>query len=134
MEKLAPRVIRKLQSVETRRNDRDLRVLRWAGLRLQSWSCGSRNYLALAKLPKKSGEKNTGLDETHDVIPDYWISMLFFAVFADNAIRWLDGQDTAYWFWLLSGKGETVAIFGVLSVLNPFFDWFRVGRALTEPD
>ncbi len=60
--------------------------------------------------------------------------MLFFAVFADNAIRWLDGQDTAYWFWLLSGKGETVAIFGVLSVLNPFFDWFRVGRALTEPD
>jgi len=75
-------------------------------------------YLTLSGLTERSEEKDVGVDEAHDLIPHYWISMLFFAVFADNAVRWLEGTDTAYWFWLFSGRGETLAIFGVLSVPN----------------
>ncbi len=44
--------------------------------------------------------------------------MLFFVVFADNAVRWLEGREDAYWFWLFSGDGKALAIFGSLSVLS----------------
>jgi hypothetical protein len=53
--------------------------------------------------------------------------MLFFVVFADNAVRWNEGTEEAYWFWLLSGTGEAVTIFGALSMLNLFVYWSRIG-------
>ncbi len=99
-----------------------------------AYICVGFVYLTLARLTERAEQKGASVDETPHLIPYYWISMLFFAVFADNAVRWLEGNDTAYWFWLFSGEGETVAIFGALSVLNLFLYWFRVGRALTEPD
>jgi hypothetical protein len=56
--------------------------------------------------------------------------MLFFIVFGDNVVRWIEGSETSYWFWLFSGKGETVAVFGSLSVLALFSYWSRLGRVL----
>ncbi len=58
------------------------------------------------------------------------ISMLFFIVFGDNVVRWIEGSETSHWFWLFSGKGETLAVFAALSVLALFLYWSRLGRAL----
>jgi hypothetical protein len=44
-----------------------------------------------------------------------------------NVVRWIEGSETSYWFWLFSGKGES---FGVLSVLALFAYWSRLGRVL----
>jgi hypothetical protein len=45
-------------------------------------------------------------------------------------VRWIDGSETSYWFWLLSGKVEVLAAFGALSVLALFSYWSRLGRVL----
>ena len=60
----------------------------------------------------------------------YVAAMLFFVVFGDNVVRWIDGSETSYWFWLLSGKVEVLAVFGALSVLALFSYWSRLGRVL----
>ena len=59
-------------------------------------------------------------------------AMLFFVVFGDNMVRWIEGSDTSHWFWLFSGKGEVLVVFGALSVLALFLYWSRLGRALKE--
>ena len=61
-------------------------------------------------------------------------AILFFVVFGDNVVRWIEGSETSHWFWLLSGKGEALAVFGALSVLALFAYWSRLGRALKESD
>ncbi len=60
------------------------------------------------------------------------MAMLFFIVFGDNVVRWIEGSETSRWFWLLSGKGEALAVFGALSVLALFAHWSRLGRALKD--
>jgi hypothetical protein len=60
--------------------------------------------------------------------------MLFFVIFGDNLVRWIEGSETSNWFWLLSGTGEALAVFGILSVLALFAYWSRLGRALKESD
>ena len=32
--------------------------------------------------------------------------MLFFAAFADNLVRYLEGTEDSFWFWGLSGRLE----------------------------
>ena len=59
-----------------------------------------------------------------------YAAMLFFVVFGDNVVRWIDGSETSYWFWLMSGKLEVLAAFGVLSVIALFAYWLRLGRVL----
>jgi hypothetical protein len=49
-------------------------------------------------------------------------------------VRWIEGSETSHWFWLLSGKGEAIAVFGILSVLALFSYLSRLGRALRESD
>jgi hypothetical protein len=60
--------------------------------------------------------------------------MLFFSAFSDNAVRWIEGSETSYWFWLLSGRKEALAVFGTLSVFALFSYWSRLGRALKASD
>ena len=60
----------------------------------------------------------------------YVAAMLFFVVFGDNMVRWIEGSDTFYWFLLFSGKDEALAVFGALSVLALFAYWSRLGRVL----
>lgn len=85
-------------------------------------------YLSVARLPEYTEDEEADLDEGNSA--HRWISMLFFVVFADNAVRWIEGTENAYWFWLLSGTAEAVVIFGVLSVLNLFLYWSRIGKAV----
>jgi hypothetical protein len=56
--------------------------------------------------------------------------MLFFVVFGDNVVRWIEGSETSHWVWFLSRKGEALALFGVLSVLALFSYWAKLVRAL----
>ena len=58
--------------------------------------------------------------------------MLFFVVFGDNMVRWIESGETSYWFWLLSGKAEALAVFGALSVLALFAYWSRLGQVLKD--
>jgi hypothetical protein len=59
--------------------------------------------------------------------------MLFFIVFGDNVVRWIEGSETSHWFWLLSGKVEALAVFGVLGVFALFLYWSKLGRVLKAP-
>jgi hypothetical protein len=56
--------------------------------------------------------------------------MVFFIMFADNAVRWLEVNEDSYWFWLFSGHSHTVLLFGVFSVVAQFWYWSMLGRAL----
>ncbi len=61
-------------------------------------------YLSLVNIRERPPEEETALVEGHHRIPHDWISLLFFALFADNLVRWWEDAEGAYWFWLLSGK------------------------------
>ena len=88
-------------------------------------------YLSFAEVRERSSEDNASLLEHHDRIPSYWVSLLFFALFSDNLLRFWEG---AYWSWTFSGQLEAVAIFGILAVINLFLFWSRIIRTLHESD
>ena len=87
-------------------------------------------YLSFAHIPERPDADEVEVPEPHEINVHYVAAMLFFVVFGDNVVRWIDGSETSYWFWLLSGKVEVLAAFGVLSVLALFAYWLRLGRVL----
>ena len=87
-------------------------------------------YLSFANIPERPDGDEADVLEPHTINAHYVAAMLFFAAFGDNVVRWIDGNEVSRWFWLLSGKGEAVAVFGALSVLALFAYWSRLGRAL----
>ena len=87
-------------------------------------------YLSLVNISERPPEEETALVEGHHRIPHDWISLLFFALFADNLVRWWEGAEGSYWFWLLSGQIEAVLIFAGLSVADLFLYWSRIGPTL----
>ena len=87
-------------------------------------------YLSFAHIPERPEGDEADVLEPHTINVHYVAAMLFFVVFGDNMVRWIEGGETSYWFWLLSGKGETLAVFGSLSVLALFSYWSRLGRVL----
>ena len=87
-------------------------------------------YLSLVNIRERPPEAETALVEGHHRIPHTWMSLLFFALFADNLVRWWEGADSSYWFWLLSGQIEAVLIFVGLSVAALFLYWSRIGPIL----
>jgi hypothetical protein len=91
-------------------------------------------YLSFADIPERPGGDEADVLEPHTINAHYVAAMLFFVIFGDNLVRWIEGSETSHWFWLLSGKGEEIAVFGVLSVLALFSYWSRLGRALSESD
>jgi len=36
--------------------------------------------------------------------------MLFFVVFGDNLVHWIEGSETSHWFWLFTGKIEALVL------------------------
>ena len=87
-------------------------------------------YLSFAHIPERPDGDEAEVLEPHEINVHYVAAMLFFVVFGDNVVRWIDGSETSYWFWLLSGKVEVLAAFGALSVLALFSYWSRLGRVL----
>ena len=91
-------------------------------------------YLSFAHIPERPDGDEAELLEPHTINVHYVAAMLFFVVFGDNVVRWIDGSETSYWFWLMSGKVEVLAAFGALSVLALFAYWLRLGRVLKASD
>ena len=87
-------------------------------------------YLSFAHIPERPDGDEADILEPHTINVHYVAAMLFFVVFGDNMVRWIEGSDTFYWFWLFSGKDEALAVFGSLSVLALFAYWSRLGRVL----
>ncbi len=86
--------------------------------------------MSFANIPERPDGEETEILEAHTFNADYVAAILFFFVFGDNVVRWTEGSEASHWFWLFSGKGEVLALFGVLSVLALFSYWSRLGRAL----
>ena len=91
-------------------------------------------YLSFAHIPESPDGDEAELLEPHTINVHYVAAMLFFVAFGDNLVRWIDGSETSYWFWLMSGKVEVLAAFGALSVLALFAYWLRLGRVLKASD
>jgi len=91
-------------------------------------------YLSFAHIPERPDGDEAEILEPHTINAHYVAATLFFVVFGDNMVRWIEGSETSHWFWLFSGKGEVLATFGSLSVLALFTYWSRLGRALKETD
>ena len=91
-------------------------------------------YLSFAHIPERPDGDEAELLEPHTINVHYVAAMLFFVVFGDNVVRWIDGSEASYWFWLMSGKVEVLAAFGALSVLALFAYWLRLGRVLKASD
>jgi hypothetical protein len=87
-------------------------------------------YLTFAHIPERPDGDEAEVLEPHEINVHYVAAMLFFVVFGDNVVRWIEGGETSYWFWLFSGEGEALAVFGALSVLALFAYWSRLGRVL----
>ena len=87
-------------------------------------------YLSIAHIPERPDGDEAEVLEPHTINAHYIAAMLFFVAFGDNVVRRIEGSETSYWFWLLSGKAETLTVFGSLSVLALFLHWIKLGRAL----
>ncbi len=90
-------------------------------------------YLSFAEARETSSrDEGNSFEQHHN--PLYWSSMLFFAAFADNVVRYLEGTEDSYWFWGLSGRLEAVFIFGSLSMVGLFLYWSAITRTLIESE
>jgi hypothetical protein len=87
-------------------------------------------YLSFAHIPERPDGEEADILEPHTINVHYVAAMLFFVVFGDNMVRWIEGSETSHWFSLFSGKDEALAVFGSLSVLALFSYWSRLGRVL----
>ena len=87
-------------------------------------------YLSFAHIPERPDGDEADVLEPHTINAHYVAAMLFFIVFGDNVVRWIEGSETSHWFWFLSGKVEALAVFGVLSVFALFSYWSKLGRVL----
>ncbi len=90
-------------------------------------------YLSFVNIPERPDGDEAKVLEPHNINAHYVAAMLFFVVFGDNVVRWIEDSETSYWFWLFSGKAEALAVFGFLSVLALFLYWVRLGRVLKAP-
>ena len=87
-------------------------------------------YLSFAQIPERPDGDEAEVLEPHTINAHYIAAILFFVVFGDNLVRWIEDSETSQWFWLFSGKIEMLVVFGFLSVLALFSYWTRLGRAL----
>ncbi len=55
-------------------------------------------YLSLVNIRARPAEGETAFLENRHRIPHDWISLLFFALFADNLVRWWEGAEGSYSF------------------------------------
>ena len=68
-------------------------------------------------------EEEQPIDETNLLQGYRFAAILFFLIFLDNLLRWIEGRGDSNWFWLCSGKLEILVLFGVLSLVAHFLYW-----------
>jgi hypothetical protein len=74
-----------------------------------------------------TGEEVT-IRQDHDPYGNLLAAMLGFLIFADNLLKRIEGDETAVWFWLSSGRWELILVSGVLSVVCQLLFWSGVIR------
>ncbi len=55
-------------------------------------------YLSFAHIPERPDEDEAEVLEPHTINAHYFAAMLFFLIFSDNVVRWIEGSDTSRWF------------------------------------
>jgi hypothetical protein len=53
-------------------------------------------------------------------------ALVCFVVFADNVLRRMEGQQETMFFWVSSGRWETIVVFGMLSVIMQLLFWSTI--------
>jgi hypothetical protein len=71
-------------------------------------------HLSIVEFREGPSQNEGPIPEQHHGSSFYWISILLFVLFADNLVRYLEGTEESYWFWILSGRLGAVLIFGSL--------------------
>ena len=60
--------------------------------------------LFLARYGEDEEEEEQSIDET-DLLRGYkFAALLFFLIFLDNLLRWIEGRGDSNWFWLARGS------------------------------
>ena len=77
-------------------------------------------------------EEEQSINETNLIQGYHFASMLFFLIFVDNLLRWIEGRGDSNWFWLCSGKLEILVLFGVLSLVADFLYWSGIVAVVNE--
>ena len=53
-------------------------------------------------------------------------ALVCFVVFADNVLRRMEGQQETMFFWVSSGRWETIVVFGMLTVIMQLLFWSKI--------
>ena len=77
-------------------------------------------------------EEERPINETNLLQGCRFAAMLFFLIFLDNLLRWIEGRGDSNWFWLCSGKLEIRVLFGVLSLVAHFLYWSGIVAIVNE--
>ena len=88
--------------------------------------------LFFARYGEEEEEEEQSIDETNLLRGYHFASMLFFLIFVDNLLRWIEGGGDSNWFWLCSGKLEILVLFGVLSLAAQFLYWAGIVAVVNE--
>ena len=89
-------------------------------------------HLTVVHLRQGPSQYEGPVPEQHHGSSFHWISMFFFALFADNLVRYMEGAEGSNWFWILSGRLGAVLISGSLSMTALFLYWSGITRTLNE--
>ena len=88
--------------------------------------------LFFARSGEDQEEEEDPIDETNLLQVYHFAAMLFFLIFLDNLLRWIEGRGDSNWFWLCSGKIEILVLFGVLSLVAHFLYWSGIVAIVNE--
>jgi H+/Cl- antiporter ClcA len=88
--------------------------------------------LFCARYGEEEEEEEQSIDETNLLQGYRFAAMLFFLIFLDNLLRWIEGRGDSNWFWLCSGKLGILVLFGVLSLVAHFLYWSGMVATVNE--
>jgi hypothetical protein len=88
--------------------------------------------LFFARHGEEEEEEEQPIDQTNLLRGYQFAAMLFFFIFLDNLLRWIEGRGDSNWFWLCSGKLEILVLSGVLSLVAHFLYWSGIVAIVNE--
>ncbi len=63
-------------------------------------------YLLFTHIPERPDGDEADVLEPHTINVHYVAAMLFFVVFGDNVVRWIEGSETSQWIWLFRARAK----------------------------